>query len=183
MPPPRSINIGPYSFSVTAKYSAGGEVGEAEREVLDVARAERIRKKGFKVLEKLRAKTGRRTLSEGELRHLTAQIAAFDAEVTLERIPDPRGITTERPTRMAAPVGGAEGERPDLTSGEFDAEVARLAGLRVAAEETTRGLTLTPEQREAAIGALRDDPLIREAARQRVDAAIAERERMLTELF
>jgi hypothetical protein len=183
MSPPRSINIGPYSFGVTPRYSQGGEVGEAEREVLDVARAERIRKKGFKVLEKLRAKTGRRTLSEGELRHLTGQIAEFDREVGLERIPDPRGVATERSTRLAAPIGGSEGERPDLTSGEFDAEVARLAELRVAAEETARGITLSEAQREAALTALQDDPLIREQARLRVDAALAEQERMLTELF
>lgn len=184
MSPPRSINIGPYSFSVTAGYSDGGRaIGPAELEVLDVARAERVRKKGFKVLEKLRAQTGRRTLTEGELRFLTTQLAEFDREVTLERLPDPRGVTSERPTRLAAPIGGAEGGAPDLGSGEFDAEVTRLAGLRVAAEEATRGLTLSEAQRDAAIAALREDPLIREAARVRVDAALAEREKMLSELF
>ena len=184
MPPPRSINIGPYSFSITPGYSDGTrDIGEPEREVLDVARAERVRKRGFKVLEKLRAKSGRRTLSEGELRLLTATIAEFDREVTLERLPDPRGVATERPTRLAAPAGGPEGEKPDLSGGEFDAEVAKLAGLRLAAEEGARGVTLSPEQREAALAALLQDPLIREAARVRVDAAIAERDRMLSELF
>jgi len=116
MSPPRSINIGPYSFGVTPRYSQGGEVGEAEREVLDVARAERIRKKGFKVLEKLRAKTGRRTLSEGSCgtsqdrsRNLIGSGTGEDS--------GPRGVATERSTRLAAPIGGSEGERPDLTSG------------------------------------------------------------------
>jgi hypothetical protein len=184
MPPPRHINIGPYSFALRAVYTDGASVvGPAELEVLDTARAERIRKKGHKVLEKLRAHSGRRTLSEGELRHLTETLAGFDREVTLERIPDPRGVTTERPTRLAATPGGSEGTQPDLTAGEFDAEVNRLATLRVAAEETSRGITLTPEQRDAAVATLREDPLIREAARVRVDAAGAERDRMLSELF
>jgi len=183
MSPPRTVNIGPYSFSVTPAYTAGRNIGEAEREVLDVARAERIRKKGFKVLEKLRQRSGRRTLSEGELRNLTTTIAEFDREVNLDRIPDPRGTNTERPTRLASAPGGPEGEAPDFGSGEFDAEVMRLAELRIVAEETTRGLILTPEQRANAITALREDPLIREAARARVDAALAEREKMLGELF
>jgi hypothetical protein len=181
MSPPRTINIGPYSFPVRAVYTDGASgVGGSELEVLDTARAERIRKKGHKVLEKLRAKSGRRTLSEGELRHLTTTIAEFDREVMLERLPDPRGVITERPSRLATTeVPGT----PDLGGGEFDTEVTRLCGVRVAAEETSRGLTLTPEQRDAAIAALREDPLIREAARARVDAALTERSRMMSELF
>ena len=184
MPPPRLVNIGPYSFSITTRYSDGGDVGEAEREVLDVARAERIRKKGFKVLEKLRARSGRRTLTEGELRGLTTTIAEFDREVGLARLPDPRGTQSERPTRLAAPSGGPEGmSAPDLGSGEFDAEVTRLAGLRVAAEEGARGIVLSGIQREAAIKALREDPSLREAARVRVEVALAERDKMLSDLF
>jgi hypothetical protein len=179
MSPPRTVNIGPYSFGVTPKYSMGGEVGPAEREVLDVARAERVRKKGFKVLEKLRAQTGRRTLSEGELRFLTSQLTEFDREVGLERLPDPRGTQSDRPTRLGAP----KNEALELDTGEFDAEVARLAELRVAAEEISRGITLTPVQRTKAIMALREDPLIREAARVRVEAAGVERTKMLSELF
>jgi hypothetical protein len=172
------VNIGPYSFPITPRYSEGGDVGVAEREVLDVARAERVRKKGFKVLEKLRAKSGRRTLSEGELRHLTTQVAEFDREVGLERLPDPRGVQSDRPTRL-----GADDAAPELGTGEFDAEVARLVVLRVAAEESARGMTLTPEQRAKATVALQEDPLLREAARVRVEASAAERARMLSELF
>ena len=184
MSPPRHINIGPYSFPVTPGYSDGARsVGGAELEVLDVARAERVRKKGFKVLEKLRAKSGRRTLSEGELRHLTEQIAAFDREVDLAKLPDPRGIQSEKPTRLAAPSGGPEGFAPDLNAGEFDAEVATLAERRVAAEEATRGITLTEAQRTAAITALREDPALRESARVRVEVALRERDKMLSELF
>ena len=183
MPPPRSINIGPYSFSVTSGYSDGVfEVGPAELEVLDGARAERIRKKAHKVLEKIRARSGRRTLTEGELRLLTTTVAEIDAELRLERIPDPRGSDAGGRTMRRA-VEFAPGGEPDFTGGEFDAEVARLAELRVTSEETARGLTLTPPQRDAAIAALREDPLIREAARARVEVALRERERMLTELF
>ena len=184
MSPPRHINIGPYSFPVTPGYSDGARaIGEAEREVLDTARAERVRKKGFKVLEKLRVKSGRRTLSEGELRHLTEQIAAFDREVDLAKLPDPRGVQSEKPTRLAAPSGGSEGFAPDLNAGEFDAEVTKLAALRVAAEETARGITLTEAQRAAAIVALQEDPALREAARVRVEVALRERDKMLSELF
>ena len=180
MSPPRSLNIGPYSFPIRATYTDGTSVvGPAELEVLDVARAERVRKKGYKVFEKLRAKSGRRTLSEGELRHLTETLKEFDREVTLERLPDPRGFQSERPTRVAATAPS----EPDLASGEFDAEVTALATAKVTSEETARGITLTPEQRKAAITALREDTLIREAARLRVEARLAERDKMLSELF
>ena len=185
MPAPRSINIGPYSFPITPGYTDGSfAIGASELEVLDTARAERVRKKGFKVLEKIRARSKRRTLSEGELRHLSTTVAEFDREVRLEKIPDPRGTQTERPTRLAAgmddigeldPAGGA--------AGEFDAEVARLAGLRLAAEESGRGITLEPAQREAAMAALAQDPSLREAARARVEVALAERERLVRDLF
>lgn len=182
MPPPRTINIGPYSFSVTAAYTNGARaVGPPEREVLDTARAKRVRKKGFKVFEKLRQRSGRRTLSEGELRHLTTTLLEFDRDTTLEKLPDPRGVQSERPSRLATEV--APGGPPDLAGGEFDAEVTRLCDLRIATEEASRGIILTPTQREAAIAALWEDPLIREAARARVDATLAEREKMLGDLF
>jgi hypothetical protein len=98
--------------------------------------------------------------------------------VGLERLPDPRGVQSDRPTRL-----GTDGVAPELGTGEFDAEVARLAVLRVAAEESARGMMLTPEQRAKATVALREDPLLREAARVRVEASAAERARMLSELF
>ena len=185
MTSPRTINIGPYSFTVTPGYSAGEfAVGETELEVLDIARAERIRKKGFKVLEKLRAKSGRRTLSEGELRALTSAVAEFDREVKLDRITAPSGADRDAPGR--SPRMGLELLSPDDPSeapGEFDAEVARLAELRVAAEEANRGIKLDDAKREAALRALREDPILREAARVRVEAGLSERERMLSELF
>jgi len=138
MSPPRFVNIGPYSFAVTPGYSTGAEgfvVGEAELEVLDTARAERVRKKGFKVLEKLRVKSGRRTLSEGELRHLTSTVAEFDREVRLERTPDPRGLSEDDRVRQRPPRLATPSVEPELGGGEFDAEVIRLAELRVAPEE------------------------------------------------
>lgn len=181
MPAPTSINIGPYSFPLRAGYSTHAEgfaVGVAELETLDAVRAERVRKKAFKVFEKLRARSGRRTLSEGELRHLGTLVAEFDQEVRCERTGG--GADAARSPHLAR-EGFAP--PPDLTQGDFDAEVARLAGLRVAAEEQARGATLRPDVREAALAALRTDPLIREAARARVEATLAERERMLGELF
>jgi len=186
MSPPRFVNIGPYSFAVTPGYSTGAEgfvVGEAELEVLDTARAERVRKKGFKVLEKLRVKSGRRTLSEGELRHLTSTVAEFDREVRLERTPDPRGLSEDDRVRQRPPRLATPSVEPELGGGEFDAEVIRLAELRVASEEAARGVALAPEVREAALAALREDPLLREAARARVEAALQEREKMQLDLF
>jgi len=184
MAPPRHINIGPYSFPIRAGYTDaldGFAVGPPELEVLDTARAERVRKKAFKVYEKLRAKSPRKTLSELELRHLGAQITEFDASLRLERIADPRGFTTERPARRAPDLPAEV--PPDLTAGEFDSEVLRLAELRIAAEETTRGETLPPSARAAALTALCADPLIREAARARIEAVMLEREKLLEDLF
>ena len=175
MSPPKSITIGPYSFAVTPGYSAGAfAVTPTELEALDALRAERLRKKGFKVLEKLRARSGRRTLSEGELRHLTDQIAAFDRELRLERAPSPAQAVPARP------LLGSFGAAPD---GDFDAELAKLAQARLDAEERARGLTLTPEQRDAALSALREEPLLREQARLRVEVVFAERGKLLQDLF
>ena len=180
MSPPRHINIGPYSFPVTPGYSDGARaIGEAEREVLDTARAERVRKKGFKVLEKLRVKSGRRTLSEGELQHLAATVAALDASMDLTRLANPQDATAlSRPGHTFVGLGGDPDE-----AGEFDTELSRLAEMRVSAEEASRGVTLPPDARAAALAALRDDPAIREAARARVEITLRERDRMLAELF
>ena len=181
MAPPRQINVGPYSFPITAGYSDradGFSVGPAELEVLDNARAERVRKKAFRVFEKLRG-ASRRTLSEGQLRLLSEAVAEFDRAVRLERLTNPLDPTaSERPGRVAVTLQGDPAE-----ASEFDAELIRLAELRLAAEETARGATLPPEARAAAIALLRDDSAIREAARARVDAALAERERIMAELF
>lgn len=177
MPPPRSINIGPYSFPITAGYSDatdGFVIGGPEREALDYIRAERVRKKAHRVFERLRTKSGRKTLTEGELAQLSEIVAEFDRTMRLE----PRGADT---TPKANYVTG----EPVLASepSDFDTEVTRLADLRIGAEETARGLTLTPQQREAAIAALRNDPLLREEARKRVEVALIEHEKMLSELF
>ena len=180
MAPPRSINIGPYSFPITAAYTDGVRaVGPAEHEVLDGARAERVRKKAHRVFEKLRARSGRRTLTEGELRHLAGVVAELDRTMDLVRLANPQDATAlSRPGHAFATLGGDAEEASD-----FDAELSRLAELRIVAEETARGVMLQPNDRAAALAALRDDPGIREAARARVEVALAERDRMLTELF
>ena len=180
MSPPRSINIGPYSFPVTAAYSDGVRpVGPAEHEVLDGARAERVRKKAHREFEKMRLRSGRRTLSEGELRHLAATVAALDASMDLTRLANPQDATAlSRPGHTFAGLGGD----PDEAS-EFDTELSRLAEMRIVAEEASRGISLPPDARAAALAALRNDPAIREAARARVEATLRERDRMLAELF
>ena len=121
MAPPRSINIGPYSFPVTAAYSDGVRpVGPAEHEVLDGARAERVRKKAHREFEKMRLRSGRRTLSEGELRHLAATVAALDASMDLTRLANPQDATAlSRPGHTFAGLGGD----PDEAS-EFDTDVS-----------------------------------------------------------
>lgn len=180
MPPPKSVNIGPYTFPLTPGYSTGEFViGAPEHEVLDAVRAERVRKKGFKVFEKLRARSGRRTLSEGELSHLTEALVTFDREVRLERLQGASPDASLSP-RLALEPGEA---LPDFSVGEFDSEVTRLAELRIAAEEASRGAKLSEPSRSAALEALREDPLLREAARARIEAGLTEREKMLAELF
>ena len=180
MPPPlfRTVSIGPYSFRLTQGYAQEREdfpITSAEREALDMLRTERVRKKGFKLLEKLRASTGRKTLTEAELRHLTDQIAQFDRDVRLERSEQvPRRAS--QGDRVTPPEVGDE-------VGEFEAELASLAEARVDAEERTRGLHLTPQLREAALRALREDPALREAARARVEVLQQARDKMVAELF
>lgn len=185
-PPFRTVSIGPYGFRITQGYAGetdGYEIGVPEREALDVLRTERVRKKGWKVLEKLRTKSGRRTLSEGELKFLTEEVARFDREIRLERTEGTSkggsGVAVGR--ILEHPAGPGSATLDD--HGEFDTELTRLAEAKVDAEERARGVSLAPTQREAAIAALREEPLLREAARARVEASAGERDRILADLF
>jgi len=184
MPPPRQINVGPYSFPILPGYTnhaEGFNVGPSELETLDIARAERVRKKAFKVYEKLRRESGRRTLTEGQLKLLTEAAAEFDRTLRLERTPDPRGGVTKRPFKPFAQFpADAVLEAPES---EFDVEVTRLAVLKIEAEENARGTKLAPDVRDDAIVALKTDPAIREAARQRVEAQMAALDNMVESLF
>ena len=110
-----------------------------------------------------------------ELRHLTSEIAQFDRDLRLERVQSP----LETPSR---PVPGGAVQL-DLSDGAFDDELGRLAQARVDAEERARGITLTPDQRAGAIEALRAEPLLREQARARIEAALAERDKVVQDLF
>ena len=173
-PPTKSVTIGPYSFQLHQGYTSGAfAIGPVELAALDDLRNERLRKKGFKVLEKLRGRSGRRTLSEAELRHLTTEIAQFDRDLRLEKNPNP----------TIARSGGVVRAVLALDDGAFDDEVTRLAAARIDAEERSRGITLSPSQREAALAALRDEPLLREQARARIDAMMTERDKLVEDLF
>ena len=187
MPNVKTITIGPYSFPITPGYAAGAfPIGPAELETLDYARAERVRKKGFKVFEKLRIRSGKRTLSEGELRHLTEAVAGMDRDVRLERQVGDQGAARSVAPKLGLVLGGEGGEAGEpgtFDQGAFDSELARLAELRLAAEETARGARLPSAAREAALGALRGDPNLRDAARARVEEVLEERGRIAAELF
>ena len=173
----RTITIGPYTFTIRAGYQDSEfEVGRPEREALDRLRAERIRKKAWKVFEKLRAQGDKRTLTEAQLKHLTTEVAKLDEEVRLEeKSPGTTGKDFHRARGVIAPEADA--------TGLFEEELTKLVAGRIDAEERMRGVTLTPDQREAAANALREEPLLREQARERVEVALAERERMISELF
>lgn len=173
MPP--IITIGPYSFPLTLGYSSREfEVGPTELAALDRLRSEKVRKKAFRRLEQLRFKTGRKTLTEGELKLLTDEVAELDRTIRIEA-----GVERAEGARSTL---GDEGTSP-LAEGAFDAELDRLVDLRIAAEEAARGITLSPSQREAAKEALRAEPLLRDQARARVEVALAEREKIMRELF
>jgi len=174
MPP--IITIGPYSFPLTLGYSSREfEVGPTELAALDRLRSEKVRKKAFRRLEQLRFKTGRKTLTEGELKLLTDEVAELDRTIRIE-------AGAERAEGARSVLGDGAASSP-LAEGAFDAELDRLVDLRIAAEETARGIALSPSQREAAREALRAEPLLRDQARSRVEVALAEREKIMRELF
>lgn len=177
------IRVASYSFPVTLLYASHREPPDVNAlAALDDLRADRIRKKLWKQYERLRAKEGHALLSEEGLAELEALATKLDTELRFERNmgteerrglapPDSRRVSFEEDEESEAAPPPPQAPLP----GTFQHELRRLAALRVEAEESLRGITLSETLRAKALLALEADPALREQAKANLAGALRDK--------